>query len=127
MRLPGESSQQEQLLHHVQEHTEISPLLQSYHLPCAPCCALLGRHTNVLTMQAPGARNWAAPYCHQLSLAKVPPHSHADSALCLNKQVGKYTMSTILTYLIPQEFSAVGGEGAVLIKKNMAIKAIANV
>ena len=65
MRLPGETSQQEQLLHHVQEQTQISPLLQSYHLPCALCCALLGRHTNVLTMHTPGDRQWAAPYCHQ--------------------------------------------------------------
>lgn len=50
MKLPGETSQQEQLLHHVQEQTQISTL-QSYHLPCAPCCSLLSKHTNVLTMQ----------------------------------------------------------------------------
>lgn len=40
---------------------------------------------------------------------EVSPHSHADAALCLNKQVGKYIMSTILTHLIPQEFNTVRG------------------
>lgn len=64
MRLPGEGSQQEQL-HHVQQQTQFSPLPQSYCLPCAPSCALLGRHTNILTMHTPGDRQRAAPYGHQ--------------------------------------------------------------
>lgn len=63
MRLPGETSQQEQLLHHVQEHR--SHLFSSYHLPCAPCCALRGTHTNVLTMPTTGDRQRAAPHCHR--------------------------------------------------------------
>lgn len=65
IRLPGETPQQEQLLHRVQEQTQISPLLQSYRLPCPSCWALLGRHMNVLTVHTPGERQRAAPYCHQ--------------------------------------------------------------
>lgn len=60
-------------------------------------------------MHAAGVRQWGATYCHQVCLVYVSPHSHADSDLCLNKQVGNYSMATSLTYLVPQEFSAVNG------------------
>lgn len=45
----------------------------------------------------------------ELSLVEVSPHSHADATLCLNKQVGEHSMSTILIHLIPQEFNTVAG------------------
>lgn len=117
MRLPGETSQQEQLLHHVQEQTQISPLLQSYHLPCAPCllspqqahecpnhATLLGTGSGLqLTVTSKHG------CILELSLVEVSPHSHADATLCLNDQVGEHSMSTILIYLIPQEFNTVAG------------------
>lgn len=111
MRLPGESPQQEQLIHYTQEQTLISPLLQSYHLPHAPHGTLLGRHMDVPVRHNSGTGSGM----HTLgghstpSSKEVSPHFHPDTGLCLNKQVGQCSMSAILTYLIPQEFNIVRG------------------
>jgi len=121
MMLPREMSQQEQVLHHAREHTQISPLPQSHHLPRAPCCAPWGRRTDVLTTHTPGDRLHLTVTSEdscvlELSLAEASPRSHADAALLiLNRQVGKYRMSTVLAHLIPHEFNTV--RGAALIKK----------
>lgn len=112
MRLPGETSQQDQLPQQVQEHTQISPPLQLSPACCSLCSPGQTHQCTSHTQpwgQAPLTVTSKDACILKLSLLEVSPHSHADTALCLNKQVAKYSMSTILTDLIPQEFNTVVG------------------
>lgn len=110
MRLPGESSQNSSFTTYRNKHR--SHLFSGVLTCLTPHYTVLGRHTNVPAMHSSGidsgmhtlwghcrpplrmAASWGSP-------KEVSSHFHPDTALCLNKQVGQYSMSAIFTYLIP--------------------------